>query len=176
VEEQLSSYAIQRRLTAHKLPSRKARHGRWVQSSIIEILHDSLYKGEASDNRTQASDVHQPYGLRSRTDRVPGNGRGRTRRSPSEWIAVPVPAIIDPETWERAQAQLRQNQARAQRHTTPHRYLLRSLLVCGRCGRWMVGSWSTQGGRYICALRYPRHVPRACTGRSLSAPTIEQTM
>ena len=38
----------------------------------------------------------------------------------------------------------------------------------------MVGSWSALGGRYICALRYPRHVPGACAGRSLSAPTIEQ--
>ena len=52
--------------------------------------------------------------------------------------------------------------------------MLRSLLVCGRCGRRMVGSWSTLGGRYICALRYPRHVPGACPGCSLGAPTIEQ--
>jgi hypothetical protein len=37
----------------------------------------------------------------------------------------------------------------------------------------MVGTWSAQGGRYICALRYPRYVPGACMGRSLSAPTIE---
>jgi hypothetical protein len=40
----------------------------------------------------------------------------------------------------------------------------------------MVGTWSAQGGRYICALRSPRHVPGACTGRSLGAPTIEQTV
>jgi site-specific DNA recombinase len=174
VEEQLSSYAIQRRLTAQGIVPRTARHGRWAQSSIIEILRDSLYKGEAYYNRTQAREAHQPYGRRSRKDRVPGNTQGRTRRPSSEWIAVPVPPILDPETWERAQGQLRQNQIRAQRHTTPHRYLLRSLLVCGRCGRRMVGSWSAPGGRYICALRYPRHVPGACAGRSLSAPTIEQ--
>ena len=54
--------------------------------------------------------------------------------------------------------------------------MLRSLLVCGRCGRRMVGSWSTLGGRSICALRYPRHVPGACPGRSLGAPTIEQSV
>jgi site-specific DNA recombinase len=54
--------------------------------------------------------------------------------------------------------------------------VLRSLLVCGRCGRRMVGSWSTLGGRSICALRYPRHVPGACPGRSLGAPTIEQSV
>jgi len=176
VEEQCSSYTIQRRLTAQGIVPRKARQGRWAQSSIIEILRDSLYKGEAYYNRTQAREAHQPYGRRGRHDRVPGNTQGRTRRPPSEWIAVPVPAIIDPETWERAQGQLRQNQERAQRHTTPHRYLLRSLLVCGHCSRRMVGSWSALGGRYICALRYPRHVPGACPGRSLGAPTIEQTV
>jgi site-specific DNA recombinase len=176
VEEQLSSYAIQRRLTAQRIVPRTARHGRWAQSRMIKLLRDSLYKGEAYDNRTQAREAHQPYGRRGRKDRVPGTIQGRTRRPPSEWIAVPVPPILDPETWERAQGQLRQNQVRAQRHTTPHRYLLRSLLVCGRCGRRMVGSWSAPGGRYICALRYPRHGPGACSGRSLSAPTIEQTV
>jgi site-specific DNA recombinase len=86
---------------------------------------------------------------------------------------VRVPALIDPETWERAQAQLVRNRERAQRNNTQHHYLLRSLLVCGRCGRRMVGTWSAQGGRYICALRYPRYVPEACTGRSLGAATIE---
>jgi len=84
-----------------------------------------------------------------------------------------VPALIDPETWARAQAQLVRNRERAQRNNTQHPYLLRSLLVCGRCGRRMVGTWSAQGGRYICALRYPRYMPGACTGRSLSATVIE---
>jgi site-specific DNA recombinase len=175
-EEQLSAYAIQRRLTAQGIVPRKARHGRWAQSSIIEILRDALYKGEAYYNRTQAREVRQPYGRRGHKDRLPGNTQGRTRRPPSEWIAVPVPAIIDPETWERVQGQRRQNHERAQRHTTPRRYLLRSLLVCGQCGRRMVGSWGAQGGRYICALRYPRPVPGACAGRSLGAPTIEQSV
>ena len=123
VDEQCRSYPIQRRLTAQGIVPRQARQGHWAQSSIIEILRDSLYKGEAYDNRTQAREAPQPYGRRGRYDRVPGNTQGRTRRPPSEWMAVPVPAILEPETWERAQGQLRQNQERAQRHTTPHRYL-----------------------------------------------------
>jgi len=176
VEEQLSCYAIHQRLTAQGIRPRKARHGRWAPSSIGEILRDSLYKGEAYYNRTQPAEIRQPYGPRGRKDRVPGNSQGRTRRPPSEWIAITVPAILDPETWERAQGQLRQNLERAQRNTTPRRYLLRSLLVCGRCGRRMVGSWNKQGGRYLCAIRYPRYAPGACKGRSLSAATIEQTV
>src|SRR5215475_12377753 len=80
------------------------------------------------------------------------------------------------ETWDRAQGQLARNRERAQRHNTQHLYLLRSLMVCGRCGRRMVGTWSAQGGRYICALRYPRYAPGACTGRSLSATLLEASV
>jgi site-specific DNA recombinase len=43
VEEQLSSYAIHRRLTVQGVPPRKSKQGRWAQSSVIEILRDSLY-------------------------------------------------------------------------------------------------------------------------------------
>lgn len=41
VQEQLSSYAIQRRFTTQGIPPRKARRG-WAQSSVIEILRDSI--------------------------------------------------------------------------------------------------------------------------------------
>src|SRR5262247_3805990 len=176
VEEQLSSYAIHRRLTLQGVPPRKSKHGRWGQSSVIEILRDSIYKGEAYYNRTQPGDVRRPYGLRGLKERHRGNGQGRTRRPQSEWIPVRVPALIDPETWDRAQEQLARNRERAQRHNTQPPYLLRSLMVCGRCGRRMVGTWSAQGGRYICARRYPRYAPGACTGRSLSAILIEASV
>jgi site-specific DNA recombinase len=171
VEEQMSSYAIHQRLTVQGIPPRKSSPRGWAQSSVIEILRDSIYKGEAYYNRTQPGDVRRPYGQRGLKDRRPGNGQGRRRHPQTEWIPVRVPALIDPETWE--QAQLVRNRERAQRHNMQHRYLLRSLLVCGRCGRRMVGTWSAQGGRYICALRYPRYVPGACAGRSLSATMIE---
>lgn len=176
VEEQLSSYAIHRRLTVQGVPPRKSQRGRWAQSSVIEILRDSIYKGEAYYNRTQAGDGRRPYGRRGLKDRYPGNGQSRTRRPQSEWIPVRVPALIDPEMWDRAQGQLAQNRERAQRNNTQHPYLLRSLVICGRCGRRMVGTWSAPGGRYICALRYPRYAPGACTGRSLSATLLEASV
>jgi site-specific DNA recombinase len=45
VEEHLSSYAIHRRLTAQGIPPRKSPRGQWAQSSVIEILRDSIYSG-----------------------------------------------------------------------------------------------------------------------------------
>jgi site-specific DNA recombinase len=173
VEEPLSSSAIHQRPTGQGIPPRKAAPRGWAQSSVMESLRDSICKGAAYYNRTQPGDVRRPSGPRSLKDRRPGTGQGRLRRPQTDGSPVRVPALIEPETWERVQAQLARNRERAQRHNTQHSYLLRSLLVCGRGGRRMVGTWSAQGGRYICALRYPRYVPGACTGRRLSATMIE---
>src|SRR5262249_39766426 len=99
----------------------------------------------------------------------PGNLRGRAKRPVQEWIPIRVPVVVDSETWKLAKTQLAKNRERATRNNQRHDYLLRSLLVCGRCGRRMVGFWSPKGGRYICSARYPRHQPWSCDGRSLAA-------
>ena len=87
---------------------------------------------------------------------------------------MPVPAIIDADLWDLAQEQLARNSERSTRHNTRHQYLLRALLICGRCGRRMIGV--TDGGgrrRYLCSARYPRHAPGACDGRSVTAEPLE---
>src|SRR4051795_11225346 len=63
---------------------------------------------------------------------------------------------------------------RSATNNTKHSYLLHGLLVCGHCGRRLVGTWSAVSGRYICSARYPRTTAWACDGRSLSVPRVEQ--
>ncbi len=173
VEEQLSSYAIHKRLTLQGIPTRKHNRRGWAQSTVIDILRDSLYKSEGYYNRTGPGDTTHPYMQRGLKDQRPGNGRARVRRPQEEWIPVRVPVLIDPETWELAQVQLQRNRQQATRNNTKHAYLLRSLLVCGRCGRRLIGSWNATGGRYGCAARYPRYAPGACDGRSIMAQSVE---
>ena len=169
VEEQLSSYAIHKRLTLQGVPTRKHNRRGWVQSTVIEILRDSVYKGDGVYNRTGPGDSQRPYMQRGWKDQRPGNRRTRVQRPQEEWIPVRVPVLMDPETWELAQVQLQRNRQRARRNNTQHAYLLRSLLVCGRCGRRLVGTWNAQRGSYRCAARYPRYIPGACDGRSIMA-------
>ena len=173
VEEQLSSYAIHKRLTLQGVPTRQHNRRGWAQSTVIEILRDSVYKGDGAYNRTGPGDTQRPYMQRGLKDQRPGNRRARVRRPQEEWIPVRVPVLIDPETWELAQVQLQRNRQRATRNNTKHAYLLRSLLVCGRCERRLIGSWTAQGGRYGCAARYPRYAPGACDGRSIMAQSVE---
>ncbi len=120
VEEQLSSYAIHKRLTVQGVPTRKHNRRGWAQSTVIEILRDSVYKSEGYYNRTGPGDTTHPYMQRGWKDQRPGNGRARVRRPHEEWIPVRVPELIAPETWELAQVQLQRNRQRATRHNTKH--------------------------------------------------------
>jgi site-specific DNA recombinase len=85
-----------------------------------------------------------------------------------------VPALVDPDLWDLAQAQLARNRERATRNNTTHEYLLRDLLVCGRCGRRLIGVRSrVSSGRSMCSARLPRSAPWRCLGRSVAAARIE---
>src|SRR5215471_12673439 len=90
---------------------------------VIEILRDSVYKGDGAYNRTGLGDTQRPYMQRGLKDQRPGNRRARVRRSQEEWIPVRVPVLIDPETWALAHVQLQRNRQRATRHNTKHAYL-----------------------------------------------------
>ena len=173
VEEELTSYAIAKRLRERMVPTRKNSKLGWAQSTVIEILKDPTYKGEAYYNRTRATDAKRPRMGRGYKDLRPGNGRGRAQRPREEWIPVRIAAIVDPETWDLAQEQLEKNRQRATRNNKKHRYLLRSLLVCGRCGRRMIGMWDKKGGRYVCSMRYPRHRLYSCDGRTVAIEKVE---
>ena len=175
VEEQLSSYAIQKRLIEHGIPTRKGAGRGWVQSSVIRILSNPMYKGEGWYNRRRPVDKTHPRMATGLKDLRPGNRASRALRPAEEWIPVKVPAIIDAEFWGLAQEQLVRNRERSRRNNTRHSYLLSTLLVCGWCGRRMIGGTDNRGQRrYVCSARYPRYALGACDGRSVTAAHVER--
>ncbi len=60
------------------------------------------------------------------------------------WIEIPVPQIIDDETWIRAQKLKKQRGSKAKMNTKVL-YLLPHVLKCGECGRnfHAKASWTT---------------------------------
>jgi site-specific DNA recombinase len=174
VDEQMTSCAIARRLSGLSVPTRKQALRGWAQSTVAEILRKPLYKGEAFYNCRKRVDAHRPQGKEGFKDLRPGNLRGRAPRPREEWIPVRVPAIIDPGTWDLAQVQAAKNRERAMRNNKKHEYLLRGLLVCGRCGHRMIGARPGNSGLYICSVRYPKRLPGSCDGRTVNASAIEK--
>jgi len=174
VEEQLSSYAIQKWLIERGIPTRKGGGRGWAQSTVIRILSSTTYKGEAWYNRHRPADSTHPRMAAGPTSRGSGNRTSHALRPAEEWIRIPVPAIIDLDTWRLAQEQLAHNRQRARRNNTRHAYLLSALLICSRCGRRMIGTADSRDlRRYVCSARYPRHARGACDGCSVTAAQVE---
>jgi site-specific DNA recombinase len=167
IEEQKTCKAIRDALNARSTPPLRGSPRGWQFSSVYAVLTNPWYQGRAYYNRTQKADARHPKGARSFKDYRPGNGRARALRAKEDWIPMRVPAIVESEIWEQAQEQIRKNKERSPRNNKKNEYLLRSLLICGRCGRRMAGT--VQKGRvyYICSARYPKDKPWSCDGKKI---------
>src|SRR3954449_9045308 len=150
----------------------------WSPSTVHHILADPVYTGTAYANRYRFVPPKKP-----RRPRGPRTHEASCRQlKPREqWIPIPVPALIDQETWDRAQAQLARNAALSFRNNKKHRYLLRCLLTCGSCGLTMFGRcYGATAGQperryYRCAGKdcIETARPAACPNCSVKAEAIE---
>ena len=175
VTEQLSTGQITRRLNEAGV---RTRHGLcyWAPQTVTQIIRNTVHKGVFHYNKHQYVAPRQPQVRKLSTDpSTPASSRRRRPRE--EWIAIPVTALIDEETWELAQQQLQINRQRAERNNKKHDYLLRSLLVCGHCQVRMTGRAGSSLKpriRYGCPRKAALRAPlNRCPGRSVKGSLIE---
>lgn len=150
-EEQpaLSLYGVAKRLSDARIPTPTGKP-RWNVASVRGILQSSAYMGIAYSGRTRVVKARQ----RKSALQPVGRGEGQQPTPPEEWIAIPVPAIISPETFERAQERLKHNRQGARRNNTSHEYLLRGLVSCGQCHLACAGRALHPGyAYYVCRGR-----------------------
>lgn len=155
---------------------RSGRHP-WSASTVHHILSDPIYTGVAYLNRYRYVRPLKPRQHSSRGD----ENTVRQLRPRDEWIAVPVPPIIDQYRADLAQAQLARNALLSFRHNIKYSYLLRCLLTCGTCGLAMFGrtfkAYRNQPQRtyYLChgtdCIMSAR--PEACRRRAIKAAELE---
>ena len=140
----------------------------WHPSVVQRLLGNPVYTGTWAFGRTRNIATDE------------GN---RVFPQPADsWIAVPVPPLVDEETWEGAQAAKRARYSAARRNTKAL-YLLQHLLRCTECGRKFraVSRWRTHATRGGKRVAYDLKVPLryyACTGsvlrlRCREKPTIK---
>jgi len=114
-------------LTERKIPTKYGKD-RWSRASVYAILTNSAYTGTLYFNRTKYAPPEGGTGTEVQFPRRARKTRRRVQRPREEWIPVEIPAIISPETYERAQQQLRENGRRSKRNNKRHRYLLQGLV------------------------------------------------
>jgi site-specific DNA recombinase len=153
---------------------------RWDRSVIWGMLRNPAYAGSAVFGKTQA--VHEAAGL-NRTARLAGRTvprqvrvEGRPRE---EWTAIPVPALVDRDTFDRVQQRLEDNKRFAARNTKVPS-LLQGLAACASCGYgYYRTSTTTSSGKKIYYYRclgsddYRYQGGRVCANKPVRADYVD---
>ena len=138
----------------------------WNFTSIKSLLENPVYRGDIVWNRRTESKF---YAVRNgRADRMkPTQQSGRVESMPQDdWIVIEnvVPAIVDRETWDRAQVMVkRRAEAKGGQGKQTNRWLLSGVLKCGECGSKFWGERKRKGhieGRKPVVTKY-----YTCSGR-----------
>jgi site-specific DNA recombinase len=177
-EERMTIRQILKRLNFGPWMPRSGRPP-WSASTVHHILSDPVYAGTAYANRYLNVPARKPRSVRGRNEPT-----CRQLRPREEWIAIPVPAIVDQETWDRARDQLARNSVLSFRNNTKYNYLLRCLLNCQTCGLAMFGVTYRASAvhpqrRYYCChgkdcIQNARTTP--CPQRMVRADDLEQAI
>ena len=143
------------------------------------MLRNPAYHEQAAFGKTQTTGqrAKPTRPVRARGER---HGRRETRRdvAPEQWTSIPVPALITDETFELAQARLRENKHYAKRNSREPA-LLKGILVCRDSGYacWRTSARTTKRRIYhyrcIGSDNY-RHVGgRVCSNRPIRADELD---
>jgi len=171
-DEELSIRQVAVRLNASPWKTRGGRDN-WPTSTVSAILTNETYTGVAYYNRRRWVESARTDSTFRKTRKTRAEMRPR-----DEWIAIPVPAIIDQETFTRVQKQLKKNKAFSRRNLKrDDEYLLRCLVSCGVCGTAMVAHSHGRHTYYHCGGSVD-HVstgrPKRCPAPQVYAPDLDQ--
>ena len=138
--DRLSLREVCRRLQDAGVPTATGQV-RWDPTTIARIVRNPAYRGQAMFGRLRSVPPPAKPPLRPRRGQALPRTSCSVATPPEQWIAIPVPAIVDPVVFEAAQAQLDENRRR-KRDRRRRRWLLQGLTVCGCCGYAYYGKTS----------------------------------
>ncbi len=170
VERGLSVRQIAFELRDRGIPSPSGKP-QWGTSTLDRLLRNEGYIGTVYYNRKE---------------RIQGATRGRMTRNRErpreEWIAIPVPAIIDRDTFDRVNHITHENWRLSPRGVAPDAFLLRGLIQCGHCH--VACNCHSSNGRKGTRTRYyscrnhdvlrARSEDRLCPERNIRADALDE--
>lgn len=168
-EEGLGLLRICERLALHGYRTRTGKPY-WAISSVNHILTNEMYTGTA-------------WAFKTYKRKIAPKKYDRYIRPKEDWVAIPVPQIIDHATFEATKRQAALNLKWADRNVK-HNYLLRGLVECPVCGARMNISYTRKGNKKTVYYRCPtgkvenrKHIgqaPPMCPARTIPAAILEE--
>jgi site-specific DNA recombinase len=137
--DRLTIGEVCRRLTAAGEHTRTGKTV-WDRATVWTMLRNPAYMGSAAFGKTRAAPL-TPQKLRPQRGRPAQPRRAVTTTDVpvTEWLSVPVPALIAAALFAAVQEQLAVNREHARQQQREARYLLQGLVVCAACGHAYYG-------------------------------------
>jgi len=131
-EDGFSIADIVRWLNENDIPTRK-RISKWERTTVWAMLRNPAYKGTACYGKTKITErkkITRP--LRKRGGFSP-RCSSNVERPKEDWIEIPVPAIVSPDVFSRAEERIEENKRYCKRRTKEPT-LLQGMMACNKCG------------------------------------------
>lgn len=175
VKERISIAKIQKYLLERQIYNPKG-HSEWSRSTINGILKNSAYRGIAYYGKKENCEFSSTR-LPGRKIRLNGRRqpkRGTRSKDKKDWIGIPVPSIIDNDSYEMAQELMKTNKSRSLRNAKPGS-LLQGVISCKECGYGFIttlsGKKSKGYGYYRCSKRDGK-----CTNRGIRVDSLDKAI
>lgn len=135
-------------------------------NAVAKMLRNRAYLGDLVWNKvTEGKFTRLAAG-----GRTEAKAAGQVRRNPeADWIVVANAhePLIDRETFQAVQGRLMTNRKRTTPHPDGGAFRLSKLLVCGKCGSWMIGYTDGKGVRRYRCGSYDRLGRAGCDANSV---------
>jgi site-specific DNA recombinase len=106
----------------------------WERSVVGGILHNPAYQGTAAFGKTRQGPLRPRLRAQRGRPLQPRRATADYGVPASEWLPIPVPALVDPSVFAAVQEQLQDNRRHARQSRRGARYLLQGLVQCQQCG------------------------------------------
>ncbi len=168
-DDGFSMRQVVKELYKRQIPPPKKTSERWVKSSVERLLNRQDYIGTSYYNKTVSVIPKHPQNV-GKYKKIKKSSR---RLKPKEeWIAIPVPPIIDKELFFRAHQRLEENKIYNWRNKK-YDYLLINKIFC-KCGCRRVGDGVNGHHYYRCAQRiYKYPLPNKCSYEGVNAAILD---
>jgi len=130
--DRLSIGEVVRRLAAEGIESASGK-SHWDRSTVWGMLQNPAYMGRAAFGKTQVRDPLPRVRAPRHSADTPKKGYSTVRTEPTDWIEIPVPALVSEELFLAVREQLDENRKYARQRRRGAAYLLQGLTVCGHC-------------------------------------------
>ena len=131
--DRLTLGEVCRRLTQ---AGERTRTGRtvWERSVVGGLLHNPAYQGTAAFGKTRQGPLRPRLRAQRGRPLQPRRATADYGVPASEWLPIPVPALVDTGVFAAVQEQLQDNRRHARQSRRGARYLLQGLVQCQQCG------------------------------------------